>query len=252
MASYLNPGTELFRQAINSQIYVDKTGFIQYTNQCLCTENGFLAVSRPRRFGKTIAMNMLNAYYGKNCDSRELFSKFQIAKDESFEKHLNKYNVIKINIRDLISKADTFDGMLEKLTKRIVFEIEEEYPEVRLFDETDLIQSIEDVYNKTKNPFVILIDEWDAVVELMAGRKVIVDTRSFANDMVTFATKDDVLTLLIHLGYLTYDFDTAEAWIPNQENMGEFATTLKVLGWSEVSDFPISVFFREKVCQTQL
>ena len=76
----------------------------------------------------------------------------------------------------------------------------------------------------------------DTIIELLAGNSVQIDTSTFTNDMVTFATKDDVLTLLVHLGYLTYNFDTKEISIPNYEISEQFASTIKVMGWSEVAD----------------
>lgn len=76
----------------------------------------------------------------------------------------------------------------------------------------------------------------DTIIELLAGQKAVIDTTTFTNDMVTFNTKDDVLTLLIHLGYLTYNSDTKEVSIPNYEISEQFASTIKVMGWSEVAN----------------
>ena len=94
MGSYLNPGNKGFRESLNSEIYIDKTGLIEKTNAVIDTRQKFLCVSRPRRFGKSMAADMLTAYYSKGCDSRELFSSLEIAKDENFEEHLNKYDTI--------------------------------------------------------------------------------------------------------------------------------------------------------------
>jgi hypothetical protein len=100
MGIYLNPGNDLFYSTVTySEIYVDKTMLISFTNKCLFGENKEICVSRPRRFGKSMAENMLTAYYSKGCDSRELFSKFQIAQTPDFEKHLNRYNVIHIDMQ---------------------------------------------------------------------------------------------------------------------------------------------------------
>ena len=60
------------------------------------------------------------------------------------------------------------------------------------------------------------------VTELIGGVEAKVETGSFANDMVTFRNRDDVLTLLIHLGYLTYDEETQRVRIPNEEIRREF------------------------------
>lgn len=73
MGIYVNRGNESFASAKNSEIYVDKTGLIAYTNKVLDTEQRYICNSRPRRFGKSITAGMLAAYYGRGCDSGELF-----------------------------------------------------------------------------------------------------------------------------------------------------------------------------------
>ena len=72
------------------------------------------------------------------------------------------------------------------------------------------------------------------IVRMLGGERVPVNTRSFRNDMRTFETKDDVLTLLIHLGYLGYDSEEKKAFIPNKEIIEEFETSMSVSGWAEV------------------
>lgn len=72
------------------------------------------------------------------------------------------------------------------------------------------------------------------IVQVLGGGRIRVNTRSFQNDMRNFRTKDDVLTLLIHLGYLGYDSEAEEAFIPNKEIMGEFENAMSVGGWPEV------------------
>ena len=94
MGNYLNPDISTFARVVNSEIYVDKTGLIEYTNRSAKTLQSYICISRPRRFGKSIAANMLSAYYTCEYDSRELFSNLKIASSDSYEKHLNKYDVI--------------------------------------------------------------------------------------------------------------------------------------------------------------
>ena len=94
MGHFLNHGNEYFQRVLNAQIYVDKTGLIKHTNQWLNSPDCYVCVSRARRFGKSMAAQMLEAYYCKTCDSRAMFAPFEIAKDPSFEKHINQYNVI--------------------------------------------------------------------------------------------------------------------------------------------------------------
>ena len=79
MGFYLNSGNEGFKRVLRSKIYVDKTGMIEYVNSVLGTNDAFLCVSRPRRFGKSMAANMLAAYYDRSCDSSELFHGLKIS-----------------------------------------------------------------------------------------------------------------------------------------------------------------------------
>ena len=100
MGIYLNPSNENFQEAVDSEIYVDKTGLIAFTNKRIKTSQKHICVSRPRRFGKSTNLAMLAAYYSKGCDSRELFAGLSIASSESYSKHLNQYNVIYINMQE--------------------------------------------------------------------------------------------------------------------------------------------------------
>ncbi len=378
MGIYLNPGNDLFRQAVNSEIYVDKSMLIQLTNNVLDTSDRHLCVSRPRRFGKSMAANMLSAYYSRGCDSRELFSILKISSDADFERHLNKYNVIKIDMRTFAEQAENASEMKQLITEDVLYELSEEYPDIKMPPRITLEKALATIFNKTDIPFVFIIDEWDcvfrsfksdtegqakylgflrdilkeqpyvalnyatgifpvkkygehsalnmyaeysmanqamfaeytgftsedvaelchrfnmpidemaewydgykvgsydiynpqsvvravstrifdsywtktetfealqmyikldmdglrqAVIRMIAGERVKVNTGKFQNDMVSLRSADDVLTLLIHLGYLTYDFDTKTTWIPNKEVRQEFINCIEDGGWDEV------------------
>ena len=100
MGLYLNPGNEAFRQAVTDDIYIDKTKMIALINQKLNRSRvKYVCVSRPRRFGKSMAADMLAAYYGRGCDSGDLFRGRKIEKEESFPVHLNQHNVIRLDIQ---------------------------------------------------------------------------------------------------------------------------------------------------------
>ena len=96
MGIYLNPGNENFKSALRSEIYVDKSLLLKYTNSVVDTEQRCLCVSRPRRFGKSITADMLAAYYGKDCDSSGMFAELKISTDKSYKEHLNQYHVLKM------------------------------------------------------------------------------------------------------------------------------------------------------------
>ena len=146
MGIYLNPDNIDFQRAINSEIYVDKTGLIKCTNAIVNTEQRFVSVSRPRRFGKSMAANMLVAYYSRGCDSKEMFSNYKIASDESFEKHINKYNVIHINMIEFLSEGTSVPEGIEYLCRRLLHELKREYGDVDCFDWTDLMSVLQDIF----------------------------------------------------------------------------------------------------------
>ena len=163
MGSYLNPGNLSFRGSLRSKIYIDKSELIARTNEALCTEQKYICVSRPRRFGKSMAANMLAAYYDRSEDTTELFQNLAISKDRSYRENLNQYDVIKINMQEFLSATNDIEHMLKMLNEYLIFDLKEQYGQVRFRDEKNLVQVMKDVYSYTKHPFVILIDEWDCL-----------------------------------------------------------------------------------------
>ena len=378
MGIYLNPENVDFQEVLNSKIYVDKSELIQYTNSVLRTTQKYICVSRPRRFGKSMAANMLTAYYSRGCDSGELFQGLKIATHPDFEKHLNQYNVIHLNMRDYLTESENMKQLIQFVEDDLLDELQQEFSDLRMPRRKTLVKVLEQAFVQYKIPFVFIIDEWDCIfrvhksdaasqkdyldflrnllkdksyialaymtgilpikkygehsainvfyeysmtdaspieeftgfteqevrqlceqynmpfsetkkwydgycvdgvsiynpksvveamlrgkfsnywtqtetyealkiyiqsnefgvqdviLKLLAGEKEKIDTTTFSNDMVTFATKDDVLTLLVHLGYLTYNAETKEIWIPNDEIMEQFISTVKVMGWGSV------------------
>ena len=380
MGNYLNPDNSKFQRAVNSDIYVDKTGLIKYTNHVINTMQAYVCVSRPRRFGKSMAADMLTAYYSRGCDSRELFAGLEIAKDENFGGYLNKYDTIFLNIQEFLSRSSNVQELLTRIKQRVIRELTRQYPDVELFDPEDLAETMQDIYAESKCPFVLIIDEWDCIfrefkndkeaqekyldflrdlikdksyihlaymtgilpikkygthsalnmfdefsmidpgplasyvgfteaevkklceeyhmelgeirnwydgysfeevpsvyspksvvscmrlgklgnywnqtetfealqlyidmnfeglrddiLSMLAGEEVPVNTGSFTNDMTTFRTEDDVLTLLIHLGYLGYHYSARSVFIPNDEIRAEYVNAVSVSNWGEVS-----------------
>ena len=378
MGYYLNPGNDGFREAVRSQIYVDKTELIAHTNDFLCTEDKYLCVSRPRRFGKSMTLAMLAAYYSRNCNSEALFSGMKIETLQTFAEHLNQHDVIFLNMQQFLIEAAPGKAV-EHLEREVLEELLEEYGECLTKPPAGLAGALRKIYVKTGRKFIFLIDEWDCImrerqeseqqqrqyldflrnllknqpyvalaymtgilpvkkygyqsalnmfweysmtdqnlfeeytgftetevrelcrrfdmdfsemgnwydgyqfrsfkhiynprsvvaavksrsysnywtttetyealklymdmdfdglrsdlVGLLGGGRIRVNILSFQNDMRTFKTKDDILTLFIHLGYLGYDAETKEAFIPNREIAGEFENAMSTGGWKEV------------------
>ena len=161
MGNYLNPTSKSFQDSVDSAIYVDKSELISWTNTVINTEQKFVCVSRPRRFGKSMAANMLAAYYGRGEQTNSLFRKLNISKDDSYIKHLNQYDVIKVNMQEFLSSTGSVEDMIKTLQKRLISELKREYPEYVEYDQ--LVWVMADVFAATRRPFVILIDEWDCL-----------------------------------------------------------------------------------------
>ena len=171
MGIYLNPGNYGFKEAVNSEIYVDKSLLIEYTNRIINTNMKNICVSRPRRFGKSTDANMLVAYYSKGCDSSQIFNHLKISQTELYQKHLNQHNVIHINMQDFLSKTHDVDKMIILLTKLIFRDIKKVYQDIEYFDIDDLIQVLEDVYAEVNERFIFVIDEWDCIFREYQGDK---------------------------------------------------------------------------------
>lgn len=376
MGIYVNPGNTLFQEALNSMIYVDKSELIANMNSVMSTKQKNLCVSRPRRFGKSIAADMLVAYYSKGCDSAGMFSGLKIAQTESFPIHLNQHNVIRLDVQRFLETERDLGTFIAEIENRVTAELAQEFPEcVGFAPDRRLKVALEQVFMQTKKGFVFIIDEWDCVfriakdrekaqkeyldflrglfkgaeyVELaymtgilpikkygehsainifdeysmvdsaelatffgfteeevcgLCGSKGIdfsevrkwydgyllggehiynpksvvdvmrrgklksywtgtetyealkayidlnfdglkeavigmlgnahckIDPSTFQNDMTTFRTRDDVLTLLVHLGYLAFDETAEETFIPNQEIAQEFLRAVKDGKW---------------------
>ena len=391
MGIYLNPGRSQFEIAINSQIYVDKTEVIDYLNTIVNTEQRFLCVSRPRRFGKTMTMDMLCAYYGIGADSRELFATRKLGQCPGWDKYLGQFDVLRITMTEFVSASASIPELFATLKEEILCELQENYPEVNFGTRRSLAYVMGRAYLHNQRKFVVLIDEWDVVfrqfkhdyaaqrqyldylrdwfkdqpciamaymtgilpvkkyghqsalnmfdeysmidplqlapytgftadevqelcrkygrpyeefkewydgyvvygncppdpehkgleptqyhlyaplsvvkamltgklnnywnktetyealaeyirmdfdglkeivVRLMAGEHIPVDLGTYTNDMTTFSCRDDVLALLIHLGYLGYDQLAREVFIPNRELLDEYKVSTRGTEWS--------------------
>jgi hypothetical protein len=382
MGMFLNRGNEEFETVVNSGLYVDKTDMINFFNQVINTEQRYVCVSRPRRFGKSITANMIAAYFEKGCDSKSLFEGRKLSETENWDKNLNKYDVIRIDMADMLSSVGNPDKTLDELEKGLISDLNEAFPGCLTESDTIVAFALDKINDKTGAKFVIIIDEWDclfrdeksntkvqeryvnllrslfkgnrskkftvlayitgilpikkynsesalnnfyeytmtspeplaryigftedevktlcqeynmdydevmewydgysfqdakhvygpnsvvkamlshkcnnywsqtvaynslvtyitmnfdglkdAIVDMLAGNRVKIDTFSYNNDMTSFADKDDVLTALVHLGYVAFDTETEEGYIPNYEVRQIFERTLKATGWDEV------------------
>ena len=175
MGRFVNPDNSAFQVAINSKIYVDKTGLIKYTNSVLDTMEGYICNSRPRRFGKSYAANMLAAYYSKGADSEQMFSGLEIGRSEDFKEHLNKYDVIHIDIQWFLANCEEPVKVVSFITKSVLDELRDIYPGVLPQHVVTLPDALSRVKDKTNQKFIVIIDEWDVLIRDMSVSEAIQD-----------------------------------------------------------------------------
>ncbi len=161
MGFYINKGNKGFRMVRNSE-YVDKSELIAAVNRTLFTEQRFSCVSRCRRFGKSMAAKMLAAYYDCSCDSRELFADLDIAKNPSFEKHLNQYRVIYLDMTSFITRFKD-ESIVCHIDEELKADVCAAYPELTFVERDDLMGCLMRINDATGDSFFFIIDEWDAI-----------------------------------------------------------------------------------------
>ena len=380
MGTFINIGNAGFRSSRNGE-YVDKSGLIAVINSTLFTKKCFSCVTRSRRFGKSMAAEMLCAYYDKSCDSRALFQDLEIASHPSFEQHLNKYAVLYLDMTTFMAEKKD-EHIVDRIKKKLKDDIVAAYPGVSVTADDDVMDTLLKVHESTGETFFFIIDEWDAicrefklgtaamddyvswlrrmfkevnayrvfagvymtgilpikkyntqsalnnfveysmikagplsqffgftkeevrslaekhgmdfddlekwydgyqigrqtsmfnpnsvmmaifndscesywastgaydavayyiqmnyeglkgdVIKMLGGGRCKVDPTMFSNDMSVIRSKDDVLTVLIHLGYLSFDWKNEECYIPNREVAGEMVNAVKTNNWSPV------------------
>lgn len=167
MSNYLNQGNESFIESRNAKIYVDKSPLIKKTNALLGGNDRFMCVTRPRRFGKSMALSLLNAYYSKGCDSRELFKDLKIYGDPSFGEHLNKHNVIWVDMAAVYTMDSDKTRFVKRLKELLYLDLKRGYPEIPLDYDPKAADSfslaISEISSRTGERFIFLIDEWDVI-----------------------------------------------------------------------------------------
>ena len=201
MGQYVNPGNDSFASAVlYSQIYVDKTGMLEYLNHVINSEQRYVCVSRPRRFGKSITARMIAAYYSKGCDSAELFAGYRISQEADFRRHLNQYHVIQLDIAEIKVTMPKSEDFVLYLQKCIIHELRSLYPEIVDKKASSLPMTLANINEQTGERFVIIIDEWDAIFREAKDNKKVQDEYI---DLLRGLFKGEKSQRFMNLAYLT-------------------------------------------------
>ena len=203
MAMYLNQNNDSFLSDRKFPLYIDKSLLIKETNACFgINQMKFMCVTRPRRFGKTMALNMLNAYYSKGCDSRELFKDLTISKDPSFEEHLNKHNVILIDMASLYTSLINKKTFVSRLRKNLLNDLKEAYPSID-FSGCLLNEAFSKIKSASGDRFIFLIDEWDVIYrEEESNTKLCDEYTSFLRGLFKSSDVSSCIDLVYMTGIL--------------------------------------------------
>ena len=217
MSTILNPSNDnTFADIVRARdngVFVDKTQFIDEVIGRFNTTRKFLAVTRPRRFGKTITAHMLSAFFSKGCDSKEMFKGLKISESQNYQDHLNKYDVI---YWDMNSIRDNFmayiddsslhiegiDDIVDYMQYVTLHELKkhEQFNEIINSDSLIGKKSLKQAIAVTKNKFVLIMDEWDLIYR--EYREDTVLQKKFI-DLLRSLFKSDDGQACFHLAYLT-------------------------------------------------
>ena len=202
MGLYLNPNADAFMEDKGTRIYVDKSLLIRELNSIVSTKEDFVCLSRPRRFGKSMAGNMISAYYSKGCDTRDVFSQMKLGQEPGFDKYLNKFNVIKLDLNGWYQRAiqrNRKDLLLTDIHETLVDEFKVAFPTLSFCSGETLDQCILKVYAETGEKFVIIIDEYDVLIREQVPQSLFDSYLSFLNGLF----KDTAIRPAIALAYIT-------------------------------------------------
>ena len=197
-----NPDNLAFQVALNSEIYVDKSGLIKYTNKVLNTLQAYICNSRPRRFGKSITANMLTAYYSRGCNSEEMFAGLEIGKSADFKKHLNQYDVIHLDIQWCIEPAGGPERVVSYISEKTIAELAEYYPGVLKEKTESLPEVLSRINGATGKKFIVIIDEWDVLIrDKDVNKRVQEEYINFLRTMSKEQNQQNIFNLHILLAF---------------------------------------------------
>ena len=202
MGLYLNPNADAFMEDKGTRIYVDKSLLIGELNSIVSTKEDFVCLSRPRRFGKSMAGNMISAYYSKGCDTREVFSQMKLGQEPCFDKHMNKFNVIKLDLNELYQNAkkkNEHATLIAQIEERVVEEFKEQFADIDLEKDNSIDECILKVYKEIGEKFVIIIDEYDVLIREQVPQSLFDSYLSFLNGLF----KGTTIRPAIALAYIT-------------------------------------------------
>ncbi len=215
MGIYVNPNNIAFLRSLNSEPYIDKSGLISVLNQNVNTNHANICVSRPRRFGKSMAVDMAVAYYSKGCDSRNLFERLEISKTKDWDKNLNKFNVIRIDVGSFFSSGLSISDSVKDMEQTLLDDIRREFPELINKNTASLNTAINEVYSAIQESFIVFIDEYDLPIREGGTLADLKDYLEFLCRLFKYSPTSDAIALAYLTGILPPIADRVESKLNN-------------------------------------
>lgn len=201
MGLYLNnkKAKSIYQEVVRSSYFVDKTllleelipivgcgdGIVSASGRWIGKGNKYICITRPRRFGKTVAASMIAAYFGKGYDGREIFDGLKIQQCEQFKKHLNRHNVIYMTFSEIPGECKNYRQYISRIEKRLLADLAREFPDMDIDEEDSLWDVLNGIYElKEEVRFIFVMDEWDYI---------------FHRDFVSDSDKNEFIVFLSNL-----------------------------------------------------
>lgn len=169
MGRYLNSRApfEAYREIVGTRFFVDKTMLLEdVLNAVEIDGQKYLCITRPRRFGKSVMANMVAAFFEGTVDSGSVFGRLNIASSEKYGTHLNQYQVIYVDFSVVPEKCASYNEYISRILAGLRQDLTEEYPELVTSSEISVWDVLTDIFQKTGNKFIFVIDEWDAIFHM--------------------------------------------------------------------------------------
>ena len=228
---------------LNSEIFIDKSLILKKFCKLLNTNQRFICVSRPRRFGKSIVGKMMTAYFSKGCDSLALFENLKIAnppKEENeaensfdFKKNLNKFNTLSVDLGAFYSTVQDKKDILKNLKEYLFEDFQKDFPDIKFNENDPLARMIQRIYTKTGTKFIIIIDEYDVLVRERVSDELLKEYLELLNSLF----KNNEFSPAIALAYLTGILPIIRDKVQSKLNVFEESNMLDPFGMEEFFGF---------------
>lgn len=157
-------GYTLYKNEAEKPYFVDKTKFLEELIPVVLQGSNYICVTRPRRFGKTVAANMIAAFFSRGCQAKDIFENLHISRMKEYTQYMNQYPVIHISFNDIASECVSYDSYIQRIERKLIRDLKQAYPNIEFDEDEYLVDVLSDIYaNDESAQFIFVLDEWDYI-----------------------------------------------------------------------------------------